>query len=167
MRELPTEENPAASESYFALKKVCSSFEALNSRQEQHNELLASGLLQILAGSSEQLTAAEKEVQVMTQLQHPNLLPLLAQAVVPDRSDGRMLQLVYMLFPVYEARAFSSSFLLDTQNWTPIELCVRVKPSGTLSCAFSSCLLALTSTHAIFATEKMPRPSVGTGRLFE
>ncbi|DBA84178.1 TPA: Serine/threonine-protein kinase 16 [Trebouxia sp. C0004] len=56
-------------------------------------------LLQILAGSSEQLTAAEKEVQVMTQLQHPNLLPLLAQAVVPDRSDGRMLQLVYMLFP--------------------------------------------------------------------
>ena len=57
----------------------------------------------------------------MTQLQHPNLLPLLAQAVVPDRSDGRMLQLVYMLFPVYEASAFSSSFLLDTQGWTPDE----------------------------------------------
>ncbi len=121
MRELPTEENPAVSESYFALKKVCGCFEALNSMQEHHDELLASQLLQILAGSSEQLTAAEKEVQVMTRLQHPNLLPLLAQAVVPDRSDGRMLQLVYMLFPVYEASAFSSSFLLDTQGWSPAE----------------------------------------------
>jgi len=89
--------------------------------QERHDELLASQLLQILAGSSEQLTAAEKEIQLMTQLQHPNLLPLLAQAVVPDRSGGRMLQLVYMLFPVYEASAFSSSFLLDTQEWTPID----------------------------------------------
>ena len=84
--------------------------------QEHYDELLASQLLQILAGSSEQLTAAEKEIQVMTQLQHPNLLPLLAQAVVPDRSGGRMLQLVYMLFPVYEASAFSSSFLLDSQK---------------------------------------------------
>ena len=167
MRELPTEENPAVSESYFALKKVCGCFEALNSMQEHHDELLASRLLQILAGSSEQLTAAEKEVQVMTQLQHPNLLPLLAQAVVPDCSDGRMLQLVYMLFPVYEARAFLSSSLLDLQRWTPIELCVCVKLSGMLSCAFSSCLPALTSTHAIFAAEKMPRPSLGTGRLFE
>lgn len=122
--------------------------------QQHFYKLLASQLLQILAGSSEQLTAAEKEVQVMTQLQHPNLLPLLAQAVVPDRSDGRMLQLVYMLFPVYEARAFSSSFLRDTQRRTPVEL------SGMLGCAFSSCLLALTSTHAIFAAGKMLRPSV-------
>jgi len=61
-------------------------------------------LPQVLAGSSEQLTAAQKEVNVMTQLHHPNLLPVLAHAVVPDRTDGRMLQLVYMLFPVYEVR---------------------------------------------------------------
>ena len=59
--------------------------------------------MQVLAGSNEQLVEAQKEVKVMTQLHHPNLLPLLAQAVVPDQSDGRLLQLVYMLFPVYEA----------------------------------------------------------------
>lgn len=43
----------------------------------------------------------------MTKLHHPNLLPLLAHAVVPDSSNGRMLQLVYMLFPVYEASRYS------------------------------------------------------------
>ncbi|DBB02259.1 TPA: hypothetical protein ACH3X3_011281 [Trebouxia sp. C0006] len=95
-RELPTEENPAVSESYFALKKI-------------------------LAGSSEQLTAAEKEVQVMTQLQHPNLLPLLAQAVVPDRSDGRMLQLVYMLFPVYEASSLYDEITRRQQTQDPFD----------------------------------------------
>ena len=123
-------------------------------------------LLQILAGSSEQLTAAEKEVQVMTQLQHPNLLPLLAQAVVPDRSDGRMLQLVYMLFPVYEARAFPPPSCW-TRKSGPHLSCMYVSNCLMLSCAFSSCLLALTTTHATFAVEKMQRPSVGTGRLFE
>lgn len=59
--------------------------------------------LQVLAGSNEQLVEAQKEVKVMTKLHHPNLLPLLAQAVVPDSSNGRMLQVVYMLFPVYQA----------------------------------------------------------------
>ncbi|KAL3131189.1 hypothetical protein ABBQ38_000491 [Trebouxia sp. C0009 RCD-2024] len=77
VRELPTDEHPAVPESFYALKKV-------------------------LAGSNEQLVAAEKEVKVMTKLHHPNLLPLLAQAIVPDSSNGHMLQLVYMLFPVYE-----------------------------------------------------------------
>ena len=63
---------------------------------------------QVLAGSSEQLTAAEKEVTVMTQLHHPNLLPRLEHAVAPDPSPARMLQLVYMLFPVYEAGTLPS-----------------------------------------------------------
>ncbi|KAL3139259.1 hypothetical protein ABBQ32_006025 [Trebouxia sp. C0010 RCD-2024] len=77
VRELPTDEHPAVPESFYALKKV-------------------------LAGSNEQLVEAQKEVKVMTKLHHPNLLPLLAQAIVPDSSNGHMLQLVYMLFPVYE-----------------------------------------------------------------
>ena len=72
--------------------------------QVEHAHTLAwSPALQVLAGSNEQLLEAQKEIKVMTQLHHPNLLPLLAQAIVPDRRDGHMLQLVYMLFPVYEA----------------------------------------------------------------
>lgn len=85
-RELPTEENPAVNQSHYALKKV-------------------------LAGSSEQLTAAQKEISIMAKLHHPNLLPVLAHAVVEDRKDGRLLQLVYMLSPVYEEGS-----LLDEVN---------------------------------------------------
>lgn len=58
--------------------------------------------MQVLAGSNEQLVAAQKEVEVMSQLHHPNLLPLLCHTTVDTYNNGRLLQLVYMLFPVYE-----------------------------------------------------------------
>ena len=58
--------------------------------------------VQVLAGSSEQLVAAQKEVEVMSLLHHPNLLPLLSHTTVDTYNNGRLLQLVYMLFPVYQ-----------------------------------------------------------------
>lgn len=38
----------------------------------------------------------------MSQLHHPNLLPLLSHTTVDNYNNGRLLQLVYMLFPVCE-----------------------------------------------------------------
>lgn len=46
--------------------------------------------------------AAQKEVEVMSQLHHPNLLPLLLHTTIDTYNNGRLLQQVYMLFPVYE-----------------------------------------------------------------
>lgn len=58
--------------------------------------------MQVLAGSNEQLLAAQREVDIMSHLHHPNLLPLLSHTTVDTYNNGRLLQLVYMLFPVYE-----------------------------------------------------------------
>ena len=102
-RELPTEENPAVNQSCYALKKVCE-FCVTHCYHSLFDFRHDSSWVQVLAGSNEQLTAAQKEISIMAKLHHPNLLPVLAHAVIQDRKDGRMLQLVYMLFPVYEAR---------------------------------------------------------------
>ena len=58
---------------------------------------------QVLAASSEQLSEAKQEIQLMTQLSHPNVLPLLAHSVTTARSgEGTLAHVVYMLFPLYQ-----------------------------------------------------------------
>ena len=71
----------------------------------------------VLAVSSEQLAAAQREISVMAQLHHPNLLPVLTHAVVQGQKEGRLLQLVYMLFPVYEASTPSHSETFKFVVW--------------------------------------------------
>eukprot|EP00891_Asterochloris_glomerata_P009358 jgi/Astpho2/9358/e_gw1.00142.26.1_t len=59
-------------------------------------------LKKVLASTAEQLALARQEMAVMRSLQHPNLLPLLAHSITQQRHEGAALQVVYMLFPLYE-----------------------------------------------------------------
>lgn len=100
VREIQTEEHSAVGDTHYALKKVKSA--SCSHQCPLKLTPIATQPLQILAGSNEQLIAAQKEVEVMTQLQHPNLLPLLTHTTLETYNNGSLLQLVYMLFPVYE-----------------------------------------------------------------
>ena len=59
-------------------------------------------LLQILAASSDQLAEARREISVMSKVDHDNVLPLLASAVVASTREGVPQHTVYMLYPLYE-----------------------------------------------------------------
>jgi hypothetical protein len=63
------------------------------------------GCAQILAGTSEHLDMALREIQVMQRLRHPNLLPLLAydkRELQDDEEAG--VTAFYLLFPLYTVR---------------------------------------------------------------
>ncbi|KAK9811151.1 hypothetical protein WJX73_006776 [Symbiochloris irregularis] len=60
-------------------------------------------LKKVLAATPEQYSEAKLEIQLMTQLSHPNILPLLAHSVANPRSaEGSLMHVLYMLFPLYQ-----------------------------------------------------------------
>ena len=61
-------------------------------------------LKKIVAVSADQLAEARHEIAIMRKLDHPNLLPLLASAILPSQKGGVPQHLCYMLFPVYAVR---------------------------------------------------------------
>ena len=70
----------------------------------------------------------------MAKLHHLNLLPVLAHAVVQDRKDGRLLQLVYILFPLYEASCM---------------LCIAAWLQPCVVCSLQPMLSDMTALHCI------------------
>lgn len=69
---------------------------------------------QILAATGEAAELAEREIQVMQQLQHPNIMPLLAhsRAMAPMDADQGVTT-YYMLFPLFRVWSlFSGHFPL-------------------------------------------------------
>ncbi len=59
-------------------------------------------LKKVLAGTRQQLEEAQHEVDVMQQLRHPNILPVLDHSVSRVESEGGATHVVYMLFPLYQ-----------------------------------------------------------------
>ena len=79
---------------------------------------LLTGILirQVLAVTAEQLADAKLEVQLMSLLSHPNILPLVASSVVTARSqEGGLHQVVYMLFPLYQVHT-AQAYTEDSVN---------------------------------------------------
>ena len=103
----------------FALKRVMlrqgrfSSFCTLQELSAGNHKLVlakAGGLLavpsfQVLAASREASEMADREIRVMQQLQHSNIMTLLAhsRAMAPMDADQDVTT-YYMLFPLYKAR---------------------------------------------------------------
>ena len=82
-----------------------------------------SGCVQVLASTAEQLALARQEMAVMRSLQHPNLLPLLAHSITQQRHEGAALQVVYMLFPLYEVGAGQHFVLCCWGRWRYCQQC--------------------------------------------
>ena len=61
--------------------------------------------VQVLAATGEAADMADREIRVMQQLQHPNIMNLLAhsRAMAPMDADQDVTT-YYMLFPLYKAR---------------------------------------------------------------
>ena len=59
----------------------------------------------------------------MRGLQHPNLLPLLAHSVTQQRHEGAALQVVYMLFPLYEVGAGQHFEVCRWGRWRCCQQC--------------------------------------------
>ncbi len=58
---------------------------------------------QVLAGSSDALDEARKEIEVMQKIRHPHLLPLLAYSIkeLVDAPEAAATHVIYLLFPLY------------------------------------------------------------------
>lgn len=64
----------------------------------------------MIAATGDQLRLANREVDVMKRLHHPNLLPLLTSSVSTLQDDERGIKnVIYMLFPLCEVWTFLSS----------------------------------------------------------
>ena len=61
--------------------------------------------VQVLAATGEAADMADREIRVMQQLQHPNIMSLLvhSRAMAPMDADQDVTT-YYMLFPLYKAR---------------------------------------------------------------
>lgn len=59
--------------------------------------------LQVLAGSSDALDEARREIEVMQKIRHPHLLPLLAYSIkeLLDAPEASATHVIYLLFPLY------------------------------------------------------------------
>lgn len=68
-------------------------------------EVITRSSAQVLAATGEAAELAEREIQVMQQLQHPNIMPLLAhsRAIAPMDADQGVTT-YYMLFPLFKVR---------------------------------------------------------------
>lgn len=71
-------------------------------------------LKKVLVGSKEQWREAEKEIDVMRKLQHPNLLRLIDSLIIPLHDKSGATHAIYMVFPLYvSGRSCALNLLSD------------------------------------------------------
>ena len=116
-----------------------------------------SGCVQVLASTAEQLALARQEMAVMRSLQHPNLLPLLAHSITQQRHEGAALQVVYMLFPLYEVGAGQHLVACCWHRWRCRQQCTYLQNVAdcTSSAALGSGYLPCSIVHVL---KKLQRP---------